>query len=76
MLSGCVFNEKHWTLLFRPFENLAEVSSIILVTGCRRHLHKWSSVVEMSGMPFISFTGIGHAFGGLASICVHPDLSI
>lgn len=76
MLSGCVFNEKQWTLLFRPCENLAEVSSIILVTGCRGNLHEWSSVVEMSGMPLISFTSIGHAFGGLASICVHPDLSI
>lgn len=57
-------------------ENLAEVSGTILVTGCRRHLHEPPSVVEMSGMPFISFTGIGHSFGGLASVCVHPHLGI
>lgn len=53
---------------------LAEASSIALVTGRLGHLQEQPSVVEMSGMPFISFTGIGHAFGGLASVCTHPDL--
>lgn len=43
-------------------ENLAEVSSITVVTGCLGHLQEQPSVVEMSGMPFISFTGICPAF--------------